>query len=531
VIVAGGELVANGTVNGTLQGLSVAGYTGGRYVANASTAAISADSSWTGTYVVGWNPGDSNTAFDINNYGTAATATIQIDGVNGEFAAFPREGDTVANVTAKIVLNANWSIGNGWSGLTNTFAYLTGSGNISVSNVSGYTYGRIFNIKDLDGYTGTLGGANGVFVVDKVNVATQPADGARVVKTNIGANGSINDNVPLYVGGVDSGKTLTYDASGAEGAGLYYYEPVVSYAVRFFSDAEKQDQIGDTQSVVSGEKATAPEAPTKTGYTFTGWDPDTNDVIVAATDFVAQWSADGYTITFDANGGSVDPATTNFTIESGTITLPTPTHSGVGVTFNGWTNATYTTGIKSFTPAAGNLGNFTLVADWTVPGPATEVNPVSNDPVPVTATDAEDAKSQVDVAVPKSGAVADAIATGQAADPTYDYAKNFDKVATYDTESGKWEVTVKIAEAVEEAVATTAEAIVSGTADSGKVTVPAGLYYKVTTYTTLGGTPSVVIGTTLSTGAASSAISKPGTAQGQGFIKVEMATTAEELAD
>ena len=228
VFVAGGELVANGTVTGTLKGLSSAGYTGGRYVANASTAAITADSSWNGTYVVGWNPGAANTAFDINNYGTAANATIQIDGVNGEFAAFPREGTTVANVTAKIVLNANWSIGDGWTGKTNTFAYLSGSGNISVANVSGYSYARIFNIKELDGYTGTLGGINGAFIIDKVNVATQPASGTRVVKTDIGTYGSINDNVPLYVGGTDTGKTLTYDANGAEGAGLYLVAPAPS---------------------------------------------------------------------------------------------------------------------------------------------------------------------------------------------------------------------------------------------------------------------------------------------------------------
>ena len=201
--------------------MSASGYTGGRYVANAATAAITADSSWTGTYVVGWDPGDANTAFDINNYGTAANATIQIDGENGEFSAFPREGSTVANVTAKIVLNADWSIGNGWSGKTNTFAYLSGSGNISVSNVSGYSYGRIFNIKELDNYTGTLGGYNGQFIVDKVSVTTAPAEGACVVATAIGTYGLINSDIPLWVGGADSGDVLEYKADGANGEGLY----------------------------------------------------------------------------------------------------------------------------------------------------------------------------------------------------------------------------------------------------------------------------------------------------------------------
>ena len=52
----------------------------------------------------------------------------------------------------------------------------------------------------------------------------QPTNGACVVKTAIGANGAINDNVPLWVAGVDTTKTLTYDANGAYGAGLYYIE-------------------------------------------------------------------------------------------------------------------------------------------------------------------------------------------------------------------------------------------------------------------------------------------------------------------
>ena len=79
-----------------------------------------------------------------------------------------------------------------------------------------------------------------------------------------------------------------------------------------------------------------------------------------------------YTITFVAgDNASVTPASTNYTINSGMIVLPTPQLNGgaVGPMFDGWTNETYTTAIKEFTPAAANLGNFTLYAKWTAGGP------------------------------------------------------------------------------------------------------------------------------------------------------------------
>ena len=57
--------------------------------------------------------------------------------------------------------------------------------------------------------------------------------------------------------------------------------------------------------------------PTKTGYTFAGWyenqefsgDPVT-DVPTDSTknlNFYAKWTANTYTVIFDANGGSVNP--------------------------------------------------------------------------------------------------------------------------------------------------------------------------------------------------------------------------------
>ena len=83
--------------------------------------------------------------------------------------------------------------------------------------------------------------------------------------------------------------------------------------------------------------------PTKTGYTFDGWyeDPDFtgNPVADVPTDstgeltFYAKWTANTYTVIFDANGGNVDP-TSAVTVAGKLTSLPTPTYDGYD--FLGW---------------------------------------------------------------------------------------------------------------------------------------------------------------------------------------------------
>ena len=83
--------------------------------------------------------------------------------------------------------------------------------------------------------------------------------------------------------------------------------------------------------------------PTKTGYTFAGWyenpkfsgDP-VKDVPTDSTEnlnFYAKWTANTYTVTFDANGGSVSQ-TSAVTVAGKLTSLPTPTYDGYD--FLGW---------------------------------------------------------------------------------------------------------------------------------------------------------------------------------------------------
>ena len=69
-----------------------------------------------------------------------------------------------------------------------------------------------------------------------------------------------------------------------------------------------------------------------------------------------------YRISCDANGGTVGSYPTTYTIESGKITLPTPTRANY--TFTGWTGSNGTTPQKTVTIPAGSTGHKSYKANW-----------------------------------------------------------------------------------------------------------------------------------------------------------------------
>ncbi len=107
-----------------------------------------------------------------------------------------------------------------------------------------------------------------------------------------------------------------------------------------------------------GTAVTAPADPTRTGYTFSGWDKAIPETMPAEnTTITARWSVNRYTITFDADGGSaVSAITKNYGAAVSAPTAPTKT----GYTFAGWQlgDAPYT---FSTMPAE----SITLTARWT----------------------------------------------------------------------------------------------------------------------------------------------------------------------
>ena len=141
------------------------------------------------------------------------------------------------------------------------------------------------------------------------------------------ASDKVTDNITLYAKWAANTYTITFDnAGGSEIAPI-------------------------TQDY--GTVITAPEAPTREGYTFIGWDKEIPTTMPAENMTVtAQWEINQYTITFDTNGGSeIAPITQDY----GTaITVPAdPTREGY--TFMGWDQE-----IPKTMPAE----NITLKAQW-----------------------------------------------------------------------------------------------------------------------------------------------------------------------
>ena len=104
-----------------------------------------------------------------------------------------------------------------------------------------------------------------------------------------------------------------------------------------------------------GTEITAPDNPTRKGYTFRGWDKEIPETMPAENITVkAQWEINQYTITFDTNGGSeIAPITQDYGTE---ITAPdNPIRKGY--TFKGWDKE-----IPETMPAE----NITVKAQWKI---------------------------------------------------------------------------------------------------------------------------------------------------------------------
>ena len=104
-----------------------------------------------------------------------------------------------------------------------------------------------------------------------------------------------------------------------------------------------------------GTEITAPDNPTRKGYTFKGWDKEIPETMPAENITVkAQWEINQYTITFDTNGGSeIAPITQDYGTE---ITAPdNPTRKGY--TFKGWDKEI---------PRTMPVENITVKAQWEI---------------------------------------------------------------------------------------------------------------------------------------------------------------------
>ena len=203
-----------------------------------------------------------------------------------------------------------------WTAPTYAVTLNTNGGTINNGNVTGYTYGVGATLPAADDMTYTGHTFKGWY--DNENLTGSPV-------TAIG--GAETGNKEYWAKWEINPYTITFDTNGGS-----EIAPIT------------QDY---------GTEITAPDNPTRKGYTFKGWDKEIPKTMPAENITVkAQWEINRYTITFDTAGGSeIAPITQDYGTN---ITAPAdPTREGY--TFIGWDKAIPTT-----MPAE----NITVTAQW-----------------------------------------------------------------------------------------------------------------------------------------------------------------------
>ncbi len=178
-----------------------------------------------------------------------------------------------------------------WTAPTYAVTLNTNGGTINNGNVTGYTYGVGAALPAADDMTYTGHTFKGWY--DNENLTGSPV-------TAIG--GAETGNKEYWAKWEIDQYTITFDTNGGS-----EIAPIT------------QDY---------GTEIAAPDNPTRKGYTFKGWDKEIPETMPAENITVkAQWEINQYTITFDTNGGSeIAPITQDYGTE---ITAPdNPTRKG-----------------------------------------------------------------------------------------------------------------------------------------------------------------------------------------------------------
>lgn len=197
------------------------------------------------------------------------------------------------------------------------------------------------------------------------------------------ATGDGTGTVRVYVNGVllspqDDGKyhfTMTGDTKVKTTLTAKVPEYVVSYDPNGGHDApndNKSYQQGSTV-IVKGQ-----DSMFRTGYTFTGWSDGTEiyqpdgSYTMGSSDvtFTARWTANRYSIVYDANGGAGDDMSATDLVYDKSDTIKTCAYKKTGYRFTGWAlsqnGLPYYLGgetVRNLTAEDG--GEITLYARWT----------------------------------------------------------------------------------------------------------------------------------------------------------------------
>ena len=294
-----------------------------------------------------------------------------IDGVTISFTAGSNSGSVGSSSVVTSgggYASTTWTFGSGSSQTVDATSSLTGSNTITFTATVTTSYNVSY---DANGGTGAPVQASVNISSTATVSSTQPTrTGYSFSSWNTAANGSGTQYA--------SGATFTMPANAVT---LYAQWTIDSYNVVY--DANNGSGAPSTASSNYGSTVTiSATRPTRTGYSFSGWNTAANGsgtsytwngsvfspasftLGAANVTLYAQWTVNSYTVTYDANGGSGAPSSQSANYNT-SITTSSIQPTRTGYSFSGWNTAANGSGQS----VAANssylvLASVTLYAQW-----------------------------------------------------------------------------------------------------------------------------------------------------------------------
>jgi uncharacterized repeat protein (TIGR02543 family) len=168
-----------------------------------------------------------------------------------------------------------------------------------------------------------------------------------------------------------TGSVVTFPYAHGQTANFTLYAQWTANSLTITYDSQGGSAVTDGGSQTGASISAAPTAPTRAGYTLSGWSATDGGTVVtfpfahgktANFTMYAIWAANALTITYDSKSGS---SVANGSVNTGASISAAPTApTRAGYTFGGWSATDGGTAV-TFPYAHGETANFTLYAIWT----------------------------------------------------------------------------------------------------------------------------------------------------------------------
>ncbi len=167
---------------------------------------------------------------------------------------------------------------------------------------------------------------------------------------------STNSNdTPIYKDGVD---VSNLSDKAKENIILYAIWEINTFEITFL---DYDDSIISKNKYDYGQEIVEPQIPKRNGYQFNGWDKESKivkeDIVIKATYII-----NTYNIFYELNGGILEDAPQNYTVEHDSLTIANP--QKLGYNFVGWTVDKDEEPIKDYEIPKGSTGNIELIANY-----------------------------------------------------------------------------------------------------------------------------------------------------------------------